>query len=144
MCCTILAESIIVQEMEKMWLHWTDSTAIFITVWGIYVFTQMVHSENWKNIAPMETLITIQMDGSFVWISFLLGAFHQVKKSTDIMKMKGSGKKEKEKKWMHCLFNMNYFHLLDLGSSLNLCSSILHHIAIFQEADGTSSSLPVR
>ena len=44
---------------------------------------------------------------------------------------------------MYDLFSMIYFHLFDLGWTLNLCSSALDHIAFFQEADGMKSSIQV-
>ena len=44
---------------------------------------------------------------------------------------------------MHGLFGTSYFHLFDLGQSINLCLSALHHIAFFQEEHDTSTSLQV-
>ena len=43
-------------------INWTDSKAVAITALEICVFSQMVHG----GIATKKTLVTIQMDVSFV------------------------------------------------------------------------------
>ena len=57
--------------IDQMWAHWTDSKAAVITALTIYVLRQMVHGSNWKTIALMKTLVTVQMDVSFIWSLFL-------------------------------------------------------------------------
>ena len=47
-------------------MDWTGSKAVAITAPKICVFTQMVHGRRIKSIATEKTLVTIQIDVSFV------------------------------------------------------------------------------
>ena len=59
-------------------IDWADSKAVAITVLEIcMMFTHMVHGGGWKSIANRKTLVTIQMDISFVWSPVLLGMIPQ-------------------------------------------------------------------
>ena len=69
---------------------------------------------------------------------FIVGCASAVDKSTKILKIKGNeGEQEKTNAW-----SVQYmlFSFLDLVCSLNLFSFVVHHIAFFQEADGTCPS----
>ena len=88
-----------------------------ITVWKIYVFRQMVHGGNWKNIALIETLIAIQINVSFVWSTFLLGVFHQWRSPHRSFRWRGKKEKEKEKGWnawfvLYCFFSLFWSKLI--------------------------------
>ena len=66
----ILVAGSLLETMDR-----TGSNAVAITASTICVLSQMVHVGRRKNIPTKMTLVTIQMDVSFVLSPFLLGVF---------------------------------------------------------------------